>query len=60
MAYSVRSIDTSGAAGDVFLLLRLWERQPETVLYDTDIEHSYVFEPASDTAIRVGKLEQNR
>lgn len=59
-AYFALLVNTSGAVGDLYLLWRLWRMPPETVLYDTDIKHSYVFEPASDTAIGVGKLVENR
>ncbi len=60
VAYFVLLVNTSGAVGDCYLLWRLWQMPPGTVLYDADIDHSYVFEPASDTAIRVGKLTNNR
>ncbi|GAA0224644.1 DUF3267 domain-containing protein [Halobacterium noricense] len=59
-AYFALLVNTSGAVGDLYLLWRLRRMPTETVLYDTDIRHSYIFEPASDTAIGVGKLEQNR
>ncbi|WP_435155643.1 DUF3267 domain-containing protein [Haladaptatus sp. DFWS20] len=59
-AYFALLVNTSGAVGDLYLLWRLWRLPPETMLYDTDIRHSYVFEPASDTAIGVGKLVENR
>ncbi|SIR50412.1 Putative zincin peptidase [Haladaptatus litoreus] len=54
-AYFALLVNTSGAVGDLYLLWRLWRMPSETVLYDTDFRHSYVFEPTNDTAIGVGK-----
>ncbi|ODR83339.1 hypothetical protein BG842_10045 [Haladaptatus sp. W1] len=51
VAYLVLLVNTSGAVGDVYMSWRLWRLPPETLFYDVDIEHSYAFEPANDTAI---------
>jgi hypothetical protein len=40
-------VNTVGAAGDVYLLARLLRMPRETLLYDSDIRHSYVFYPAT-------------
>lgn len=51
VAYLVLLVNTSGAVGDVYMSWRLWRLPPETLCYDADIEHSYAFDPANDTAI---------
>lgn len=51
VAYLVLLVNTSGAVGDLYLAWRLHRMPPETLFYDADIKHNYVFEPANDTAL---------
>lgn len=39
-------INTGGAAGDIYMLARVWRMPEGTLLYDSDARHSYVFFPA--------------
>lgn len=38
-------VNTSGAVGDVYVVLRLLRMPPGTLFYDLDIQHMLVFEP---------------
>ncbi|WP_458208200.1 DUF3267 domain-containing protein [Haladaptatus sp. NG-SE-30] len=60
VAYLALLVNTSGAVGDIHLAWRLWRMPPETVFYDVDIEHGYVFEPTSDTVIIGQRLDGNQ
>jgi hypothetical protein len=38
-------INAVGASGDLYIVAYLLRRPPRTLLYDSDVRHSYVFEP---------------
>ena len=44
-AYVILVMNATGAAGDLYVLWRLWRLPPETLMYDADLRHWYVFEP---------------
>lgn len=41
--------NTAGAAGDLYLVARLLRTAPGTCCYDSDIRHSYLFEPVESS-----------
>ena len=45
LAFFVLVVNTSGAVGDLYLTWRLLRMPPETLLYDVDARHSYIFYP---------------
>lgn len=45
-AYLVLILNTSGSVGDIYMTWRLWRMPAGTLLYDTDIERMYAYEPA--------------
>ena len=45
LAFFVLVVNTSGAVGDLSLAWRLLRMPPETLLYDVDARHSYIFYP---------------
>lgn len=45
-ALLVLVVNATGAVGDLYLLWRLWRLPEETLMYDTDLRHWYVFEPS--------------
>lgn len=44
-AYFVLVLNTAGAVGDLYALWRFRQLPADTLLYDADIRHMYVFEP---------------
>jgi hypothetical protein len=49
-AYAALVINTAGAAGDIYLVWRLWRMPPGTLLYDVDVENMYAYYPRSSYA----------
>lgn len=43
--YLVLVLETSGAIGDLALLVQLWLMPAGALLYDLDVEHKYAFQP---------------
>lgn len=46
-AFVALVFNTAGAAGDLYAIASLLRRPEGTLYYDSDVRHSYVFEPAS-------------
>lgn len=46
-AFVALLFDTAGAAGDLYLVVRLLRMPDGTLLYDSDARHSYVFYPTA-------------
>lgn len=47
-AYLALILNTSGSIGDIYMTWRLWRMPRGTLLYDTDIENMYAFEPTAE------------
>ncbi|WP_277542058.1 DUF3267 domain-containing protein [Haloarcula laminariae] len=43
--FLVLLVNAAGAVGDLYIVAYLLRKPPGTLLYDSDIRHSYVFEP---------------
>lgn len=44
-AFLVLVVNASGAVGDLYAVYRTWRTPEGTLLYDSDIRHSYLFYP---------------